>query len=955
MPFSPHRLNLNTSVYGHWCLLGFSQGRENTYSATWPSEQFSENSLTTQTTQLTTQLNPEEIFKEEIHYSRTRDDPFPDKTPAQLLTREYLVFDDSFLVDEFHVLYPHGLLLQKDTIAKYLSRFSLFRADLKIRIELISSPMQYGNFFVSMLPYQKGASDFLTVTQQSQASLHNLDIGLQQALDLKLPYLSPKLYWDLTNLTDSPAWRIMIRCDTLNTLTTNAPTSVRLKMYASFENPEAAGYRQAVLQSARVLDRRFSFPAAAAAGMNAVGTMVRSGLTSVQASAASNPAAAAAGVSAAAAGVKLATAAAEAVKATKKVDVPPANTKLDICCDLSAPSGASTSALLGDPIIRDYTHLPPDCASTLQNIVSVPTLIYQDSLAYGTPKVLEVDPFELGTYSHYVSKMYKHYRGSQQLLFRFITAPSISTRVQITLYPTLAPSVGEVDTEGDLPTMILSLRGTTTATLDVPYLSTKPWTSVFSPYKPMVKITMLDPMIQQFDKAPVLYMDIYQRAAPDFQFSGLQSFVPQNAVMQSWVSDEFEPYNSQTIHSYPYQGHQSTVASILARFSSRDPDPDLLFPFPVKIADWSAAWKLDNFDYVSNLYAFYTGDTRVKMLFSKGAANGLLRICVGNSNTHTGPKDTSWKSSNSMVLTDQSVWPILEYEYPYQNEYEYDSIWYPNTMYPQNVDQTAELDTYFIAASDEFRLFYLLPIPTFALEEPEPEAIMQSQSRFVGSLSYAGVLSVIGPSSGIGTAIVSSFDWSQMFYLEFDAYVFRLAGNTDFTVACSLGTANEATPSSWWATQPLCAFGLWSDSSNSGKHVLHLRASGVFANVGTTAPLRFSTSTLSTVVDYAVYYTVRVRPWSQASLLVSPQHTTDCAGVITSSPSLPLSVNSTVTLPDPLPVTVTNSPSVTVSNMISEPVSVSVVNDFVPVEGNLRVQGLSDPDTPVWTTSYRPS
>lgn len=506
-----------------------------------------------------------------MSYPRVNDDPFPDKTPIHLLSREYLILDETMALSSQSIFYPHLLLLSKNTIETYLKRFRYFRADLSLRVELVSSPVQYGNIFVSMLPYQTGSTDYLGVTQQSQASLHNLDIGLQQALDIRLPYLSPKLYWDLQDLSD-PAWRVVLRCDTLDALTTSAPQAVRVKVYASFLEPQAAGFRQAsqaaVLQS-RTVDRRafFSMPQRVGEMARTAGTTASIVARNVANVAASNPAAAGAYVAGAAGAAKLAN---EAIKFKKGVESKPEKTKLDVCCDLSAPSGSTSSSLLGDAELRDYTHLPPEPASSLAELISSPTLTFQGELVFGSASDLVVHPFQLGTYCGYVSRMYKHYRGSQQLLLRFITAPSTSTRIQITLYPTDVPAPDDVDTEGDLPTKIVTIRGTTTVTFDVPYLSVQPWTSTSTPYLPVVRLTMLDPVVQQYDKPPKLYLDVYQRCASDFCFSGLQSFVPQNAVLQSLAESEFEPYSAVKTHNYPYQGSNLSIGKVLNRFSSRD-------------------------------------------------------------------------------------------------------------------------------------------------------------------------------------------------------------------------------------------------------------------------------------------------------------------------------------------------------------------------------------------------
>jgi len=319
----------------------------------------------------------------------------------------------------------------------------------------------------------------------------------------------------------------------------------------------------------------------------------------------------------------------------------------------------------------------------------------------------------------------------------------VSGRVQVTLYPTGYSAVVAQD-EGDLPSWIVTIKGPTEWSLEVPFLSRLPWQyTQFSDYvEPVVVVRLLDTLPQPFDKPVSIFCAAFQGTGPDFQFAGLQSFVPPPVpTLQSTDEAHFQSSISASIsmaerigttYEFPFQGGLMDVHDLLTRFSSRDPASFAGFPFPVKIASWGSAYALDNFDYVCNLYKFYTGETNVKILYSGAVQTGALIATVGSS-LQGQSYGNFVKAGNSMVLTDQTVWPMLEFKYPFLNNVEFDSIWEPNGMFYQTILNAGDMQMYLISGSQNFHPFYLLPVPDFFLtskpvpEEPE-EAVFQSYS-----------------------------------------------------------------------------------------------------------------------------------------------------------------------------------------------------------------------------------
>jgi len=303
---------------------------------------------------------------------------------------------------------------------------------------------------------------------------------------------------------------------------------------------------------------------------------------------------------------------------------------------------------------------------------------------------------------------------------------------------------------------IVSVKGSEEIAFKVPYLQTRSWQrdNDIEYVVPIVVITLLDALPQPFDKAAAVYCIAFKRAE-QLKFAGLQSNVPGVAEMQSSISsslDRAADLQRRVTDSFPYQGGVDDVYSIMGRFSSRDPSVvGNEFPFPIKITSWPDSYNKDNFDYLANLYKFYTGDTQLKVLFSRAPADGVIQATIGN--TRVDPLGSDFKAGNGIVISHQAVWPMLEMVFPYMCIDEFNSVFDVEPMYIQEISAGATIAQYLIAMTDNFRVFYLMPVPDFFLTEesaaeplgPENEEVaeFQSVSRLAGTYCVADKRSIL--------------------------------------------------------------------------------------------------------------------------------------------------------------------------------------------------------------------
>jgi len=973
--------------------------------------------------QLTTVSVPEEICTDYMSLPKPKADPYPNKTPSSIVGREFLILNKKMAVDHLEIIHPFEELLKDKTVSEYLKLFKFFRSDVDVTINCTTTQSQFGAYLVSTLPYTGSTTQWTTNQQLFQADGHLLDITSEEGIKMTLPYVNPDLYFDLEqtrqeNPTYLPAqWRIAIKPIYIGTVTNDAPTDIQVRVLASFSNPEAAGYLPNVA--------KFQ------SGMNApVLPTNEQSLRRMQQSPNGFVRAAGYGMTAAKAGIPSAvgyglwnwfsgkaeeTAAAYNITGVSDAQPSPPSDfcKLQVVSDLTSQNTEHLNfSVLGDNISKKYEFMP-----TLKDIIdipslcSVPTWIATKSLTT-TADVLDIDcsPFIPGSHCQYLARCFKYAKANTRIALRFCGSPYTAGTVRVTLFPVSTPPAATEtpSTFGDLPTWLLTVKGPETFVLEIPYLQMTPVIEIGAPAVTFshLRVQLVDSLSQPFDKATSLGVIAYG-SATNVSFSGLQSCVParlpappEPAIFQSCHQVLSSAITLGSTHTFSYQGGTQNVYQMMNRFSNRDPDPEKLYPFPVRInsADDLAAY--DNFDYLANLYKFYAGDTNIKLVFSKAPASGVLQVAIQNSRITATGRD--FKAGNSTLVSHQAVWPVLEYRYPYQNEVEFDSIWEPRAMFAQKVSEGATISEMFISRSDNFRLHYLLPVPDFA----QP-AVFQSINRGLALNSDCRSILLTAGATGVTYQIATTLTPNAWSEYEIKAAVTRTAGTTDgnFVVQISSAASTAAVNPGYSSTAVAAHFPLmWVDVSNSGKATYTGSDRSLWFG-STNAPTHVNIRRVGTSTDSEFNFTVctDVRPITQLAAVTTSALAPCLVDTVITSSTLTMDVEvvnqpsvkifdvepgiaNALPIEGPVQATIVNTPlpvSGTVDAIITNEVDVLVINTdpisvsahvtntdpilvsaevinttpiSVAIDGTIqvagRVQGVVDPDTPVYITAY---
>lgn len=638
-------------------------------------------------------------------------DPYHNETPSSILTRQYLVLRTSLSTDVV-ALMPFETLLANTTVQNYLKRFKFFRGGVKLKFLLLTNSMQYGTIAISFLPYYN-TTNWLTTAQRSQADMHLLDISEQNSFELTLPWYDPANFCAVAG-TDPKHWVVFIDPLFIGTITSETTTTVTMEVFASFEEPEAIGYMQA-MQIERGNRRGISSAARLA---KYAAPIVTTALGAAAGNAASSFASMAGSFSSGEPNSEAET-----------------SVKLGMAEDLSNPHNPESntnSTKLGDntKVLPSGQH--PNSPTSISEIVRRPTLVERFVLNNeAETRILDTDLFNNPTYVAYFAQMFRYFRGSTKICLHFVTSPLVSLRLQITLYPVTPDPVAAGNDIGDLPSWIISVKGTENFVLEIPYLQYTPWS--FSDgtglINPALSISLLDTVPQPFDVPVGVYVISFLSAGDDFQFASLESVVPQNTVipefgvMQSRVFDIMQQNVIKFPPTFPapFQGGIDDIYSCMKRFSTRQPSgTPVFFPsYPIVLTGFSTgvspAYMNDNFDWIANIFKFFSGNCNVKTVFNGTSSTGYLRANMQNSKVVSG--GANFVGGNSMALTAQAVWPMLEVEMPYINRYEFNSIWEPLAgPYDLDIEFPSDVQSYYISAGQHFRLHYLLPLPDWFVE-----------------------------------------------------------------------------------------------------------------------------------------------------------------------------------------------------------------------------------------------
>lgn len=874
-------------------------------------------------------------------------DPYDDKTPRKLLERKFLLTTHIFNNLDPYSFSPLSLLNSHPTIIHYMKKYRYIRSDLEVELLLTTNKNVYGLMLVSTLPYMavNDTTTFMNPTQMIQAGGQLIDLSRQEAIKLYLPYVSPEKMLNISEVHTHRQWRVVVQPICTDTIFVDATKDIVLEVWVNYKDPHLCGFVEAEFQAET---RTLSRPIGALPGMMAgfAGALVsRAGVVYNQLA---NVPEAFRNIYRQANLAQAMNTAANTVSAgsnlfrTLKGESKAECVKPLMCPDLNG-AGETILPFLGDLLRGDYGD-KPDIRNdySIQAICSTPSLVSTE-VFNNTAKAailscaLDVDY----SYFSYFKRLFKYYRADSQMCLRFTTASDVQAKFAVTVIP-----AGGVNEDfGDLPVWEVSIKGTTDFSIVVPFLEPTHWLDTYDQVQSQIKITLMSDIPQPYDAPVNVYVSVFV-APHNLEFASLQSPC-NNAIQQASFKEAFgNPEMIGDSYRSKFMGGYRDVYQLLQRYSSRSPDLNNLFPFPRRLS--TQLYDYDIYDYIAQLYAFYSGSLDVKYVFTNAPTNDTLRMVVGNNNT-TSTHGSSIKAGNSMVITSQSVWPLVEFNYPYERTVEFDSIDQPHAHYVPETSNIATLSDIMIRPGRDFNFFTLMPTPDWAGDF----AVFQST---VARISAPVTTELSGTLTGgtMYTSVLSSFPSISTCSVDVGVSVWRTSGTSDFNVVYGIvyGNANPTNEASLVSSAIFYANGRWADVTNSGKYVFE--RNHTFATSGQTAAFRFCVLVPSGITaDFKAFVTCR--PYGSTSISLTPDNTNSSSWT-TLAPAPHVVVDGTVpvSLSQTVDVSVSNTPSVQVANdplLISG--SVSVTNPVISIDGEVAVKGAAVQAHPVWVSNYK--
>lgn len=849
------------------------------------AEQFSEIPTSTETTVefTTTELVEQQLYTEDVQLHLNMD-PYEDKTPKQLLKRKYLIMNKAIKTLARNVIYPLKELLLVPCIAHSLKGFDFLRSDITLELLLTTNGHVYGTTLVSTIPHQDPTAatpKYGTITQQIQGDGKLLDLNMQESIKIKLPFLYPARFMSISELPNSRQWQVNVTPICMDTLTASTLTEFNLEVWASFDDPQLSGYVAGVFQSSRPRTYRDVVNLATETLPRAGGVLATAASLAANrfSNAISSPIAAAAATGAGTATAAMGTMSqASNIYRAMKQQNENSSVKPQMCPDLNG-DGATILPLMGDSLRGPRFDVP-----TVRNVGDIASICETPSYI-GTTRIDTMDdvvtiPFNPAvshSYLAFFNRLFKYVRYDTKLYIRISTAQEVSAKLSFLLRPR-GGNTGEL---GDLPNWDIAVRGTTDFSIVVPYMEKTHWKSTDAVNTGSLTISLINTLPQLFDKPVSLYVSVFT-APTNLRFASLQS--PCNvAEAQSDFTDQFgTPHVFGTTYESTFMGGYSNIMQVLQRYSSRDVNPNNMFPFPREIN--VDLWEYDTFDYLAQLYAFYSGSVDVKYGLTKAPTTKLLKMVIGNSHDDS-PHGTTDKAGNSMILTSQSVWPVVEFNYPYERLNEFESMANPSPHFIPEVNELAAVSEILVRPGPDFEFFTLLPTPDWAGDF----AVFQAHvARQVGIFSVA-VDTTLAPGF-VASIPLPDFPDGLTSCITMDLTAIRTSGDADVMLAAAV-VPEGLTPNSLTAlvdSSALAAVTIWSDVTNSGKNTARLKASGAVSQISGTWSLRMLTENPGST--FRVVGVVCSRPFQTTAVPLTPGFDPSGIALITSDKATPVIV-----------------------------------------------------------------
>lgn len=548
--------------------------------------------------ELTTIRTDEEEKIDEVCKGMKFASPFENVTPSHVLRRMYKVLDQTCTSGTSINFNVTNLFKYQESLKRVLTMFGLARFDIRVRILINAIPQQYGLVLFGSVPWAEATS----AADQYEIGSANpvlLDVASSQSFETILPYNAPMKFLPINASTAStydiyiPTFMWSMHLNTY--FSTTDPTvdqSIGIQVWMGLENVEVAAplpvdYYHPNETFARK-GKGFTEQSGDQSGGFFRNAMVGTGLG---AAASTFKTYYDMYTNARGAG-------SEAFKAAKTVkedfdgaknffkeyvdeDITPEeivgpesggqeSVKMNPWGDMSTAipdPHVSKMTLNGKTGLMDKSWCgdPSDGSHSIQQVCGKPALVQVEELTTDDIFGGRVDPnFALynqsvgtnpigyvksPTYASYLSRIFRYWRGGFKIFFSFHTSPLIMARIRVCLKYQLndttgdfiaAPGTGAVF-PGDIYTETITVRGSTTYELGVPYLAHQPWTPCYlesgftavTGYAdprcytfPYVMVHVDDIIQTMGSNSSIVYMAVSFGVAEDFEFRQLISYVP---------------------------------------------------------------------------------------------------------------------------------------------------------------------------------------------------------------------------------------------------------------------------------------------------------------------------------------------------------------------------------------------------------------------------------------------
>lgn len=677
------------------------------------------------------------------------DNPFPRQVPSHILKRNYLVAELLWTgpLVTYNVVFPE-VLFAENSIQDALSSFLYFRAGVKIEIRMNSTPYHMGAIIVCWKPCTSDLSPSLYTASGLRPI--TLSASTQQACTFTIPYLSPKTWIRLDSFdTAEIATVSLVSLAPLITTSADVSPDVHIQVYASFVEPEVAGYVPGSTLRMRTKPRDVVEPQSKI--ISADGSMhdpvnkeaqnkTRTGTTTVPSlgyfirpilrcipiiGGFIDPII---DVFKVIFGIM--------DKPTGVPTITPVS--MDLTRDMSQASGLDNSQTLslyptpaipfvhelmgGESSAMSFTQLA--CVPMLHKFYILDLAQTQFSI-HCIPEAVD-NPEGMPDFLFVAAECHQWWRGSFRYYFQFFTTAFTSCRVRISL--NYINWTSDVTTSGDIVSKIVDIKGDTNVSITVPYLSETHWRRRnISDTFPVLVTELITPIIGQSVSADsTIYVAVWRSAAPDFQFclptnvpvAGFDVVEPQCDI-RSTFKQSFDPIldgcTSSVEKGFVQCEVSGTINDVLKRYVG-NVDSSTTFPTPLQPLPGTGTYS--TWGWLSQVWYFWRGSRRMKHFFAASSPD----ICVVRPTT-----DVLGIGSSGRNATVPDFYPLVGTEIP----------WFHNMPYAFNFPSTAAITTddpvgilvngtlitsqFFISAGDDFTLGFLIPpapLPALASRNP---------------------------------------------------------------------------------------------------------------------------------------------------------------------------------------------------------------------------------------------